>query len=148
MQKHQYSTKQSRDAERPLLQEAARSSPKHTISTDSLQCFSQALSHTQEFIQLKTRPRATTRADLHLARSNSPIPSRTSGMSSQRWGRSPHLGSKVLGSCQHSSTQARWRAPKRGLPLWNSCLSQGSQHLSDYPYFQTHLVMTLSMTHC
>lgn len=79
VQKHQRSTKRAREAEHPPLRGgAARSSLKRTISADSSARFSQALSQTQELIQLKSRPRATTGADLHLARSDT-VPSHAGG---------------------------------------------------------------------
>lgn len=118
VQKHQRSTKRAREAEHPPLRGgAARSSLKRTISADFSARFSQALSQTQELIQLKSRPRATTRADLHLARSDT-VPSQAGGRECTArgeagrltpWsGRSPHLGSKVWGApAQLKSSQTR-----------------------------------------
>lgn len=53
----------------------------------------------------------------------------------------PTFREQGLGSASTAPHGHRWRAPKPGLPWWNSCQSQGSECASDYPDFQTHLVM-------
>lgn len=73
--------------------------PQVHISADSSVHFSHVLSQSQELIQLKTRPTATTRADLHLATSDRTGTSEQSGMRSQRWGRQadPLAGAHIDG---------------------------------------------------